>query len=396
MTGMNLQLRAVQQIEFIMCKADIPKSKLKGVGLLLLAKYRRIIYNSIVLVKIISKELVFFMDDSSPASIMQYIPLLLLLVILSAFLSASEMALSRVNKIRMITLSDNHNKRAKRVLALLDNYDKTLTTLLISNNLVNIGIASLATYMVTKAWGNDFVVYSTIITTIVVFIFGESLPKCYASACNESFALYVSGIITLLVKLLSPFSFIFAKLSALISMPFKKKEKVPTVSEDDLHDIIEAIVEEGAIDEEKGELVQNALEFDENCASDVMTPWEKVQTVKLSMSTEEIVSFIKDSRHSRIPVIDDSGEICGILKIREYLKSFLDGNADINDAMAEVRFVNATSPIDDLLPEMSNNKTHMAVILDSSGTTAGIITMEDILEELVGEIYDEDDVGGEV
>lgn len=336
------------------------------------------------------------MDDGSPANIIQYALLLFFLVFMSAFLSATEMALSSVNKIRMISLSDNHDKRAKRVLALLDNYDKTLTTLLIGNNLVNIGIASLATYIVTNAWGNDFVVYSTVITTVVVFIFGESLPKCYASACNEKFTLSVSGILTFLVKLLTPFSFIFTKLSNVISMPFKKKEKEPTVSEDDLHDIIEAIVEEGAIDEEKGELVQNALEFIDNCAANVMTPWEKVQTVNLDMSASEIVAFIQDSRHSRLPVIDSSGEICGILKIRDYLKSYLDGNADMSSAMAEVRFVNSSALIDDLLPEMSSNKTHMAVVLDSGGNTVGIITVEDILEELVGEIYDEDDVGGEV
>ena len=336
------------------------------------------------------------MDDGSPANIFQYVLLLFFLVFMSAFLSATEMAFSSVSKIRMITLSDNHNKRAKRVLALLDNYDKTLTTLLIGNNLVNIGIASLATYIVTNAWGNDFVVYSTILTTVIVFIFGESLPKCFASDCSESFALFVSGILTLIVKLLTPFSFIFTKLSNLISMPFKKKGKEPTVSEDDLHDIIEAIVEEGAIDEEKGELVQNALDFSDNRAENVMTHWESVQTLKIDMTADEIVTFIKHSRHSRLPVVDSSGEICGILKIRDYLKSYLNGKADINSAMAEVRFVNASSPIDDLLPEMSSNKTHMAIVLDSDGNTVGIITMEDILEELVGEIYDEDDIGGEV
>ncbi|MBQ9832530.1 MAG: HlyC/CorC family transporter [Clostridia bacterium] len=334
------------------------------------------------------------MEDGSP-DILQYALLLFLLIFMSAFMSASEMALSSVSKIRMITLSDNHNKRAKRVLKLLDNYDKTLTTLLIGNNLVNIAIASLATYIVTKAWGNDFVVYSTVITTVVVFIFAESLPKCFASQCNESFTLAVSGILTFLIKILSPFSFIFTKITQLISMPFKKNSKEPTVSEDDLHDIIETIVEEGAINEEKGELVQSALEFSDTRVIDVLTPWENVQTISIDMSAEEIIDFIKNSRHSRLPAIDASGEICGILKIREYLKSYLDGAADLSLSMAEVCFASADTPINDLLPEMSSNKTHMSIVLDNSGKTIGIITMEDILEELVGEIYDEDDIGGE-
>lgn len=336
------------------------------------------------------------MDDGSPASIFRYVLLLFLLILMSAFLSASEMALTSVNKLRIISLTDNYSKRAKRVLALLDNYDKTLTTLLIGNNLVNIGIASLATYIVTKFWGNDFVVYSTIITTVVVFIFAESLPKRYASECNETFALSISGIMTFLVKILTPFSFIFTQLSKLISAPFRKKEKEPTVSEDDLYDIIGAIVEDGSMDEEKSELVQNALTFSENCASRVMTPWENAETLNTGMATEEIIAFIKSSRHSRLPIVDFTGEIIGILKTRDYLKLYRKGNTDILDSMVEVHFVNADALIDDLLLEMSSNKTHMAVVTNSTGENIGIITMEDILEELVGEIYDEDDVGGEV
>ncbi len=335
------------------------------------------------------------MDDGSPSSPLWYALLLFALVLVSAFLSAAEMTLSTVSKIRMISLSDNHDKRAKRVLSLLDRFDKSLTTLLICNNVTNIGIASIATLVVTKLWGGDYLVYSTIITTLVVFIFAETLPKCYATACNERFALMMSGTISSLVKLLTPITFVFAKISGLISMPIKRKAPEPTVSEDELYDIIETIVEEGAIDEEKGELVQSALEFSETRARDALTPWYTVQTVNLQMQPDEIIALIKESRHSRLPVIDASGDICGILKIREYLKSYLAGVADLQSAMAEVHFVSGNTLVDDLLPDMINNKTHMSVVLDDGGGILGILTMEDILEELVGEIYDEDDIGGD-
>lgn len=333
-------------------------------------------------------------DDGSPSSPFGYALLLSMLLIAAAFLAVAETALASVSKIRVISLADNNDRRADRVLRLLNHFDKTLTTLLICTNIIQIGIASIVTLMVTTFWGNDVIVYSTIVTTIVIFLFGETIPKCYAKVCNERSALAISGTVMMLVKLLTPITFVFTKISQFISMPIRRKTPEPTVSEDELYDIIETIVEEGAIDEEKGELVQSALEFAETRARDALTPWYGVQTLTSDMSADEIISIIEECRHSRLPVVDASGEVCGILSIREYLKASLLGGAKLSDAMTEVHFVSGNALVYDLLPDMSKNKTHMSVVLDDDGSVLGILTVEDILEELVGEIYDEDDVGG--
>jgi len=305
--------------------------------------------------------------DDSPWRLL--IPIVILLV-LSGYFSAAEMALSSVNRIRMMSRAENGDRRAARIVALLEDFDKTLISLLIGNNIVNIGAAALATLMATRLWGLDSVAYATIVMTVVIFLFSENLPKAYAKACSERLALALSGSILLLTKLFGPLAFLFGGMSRLLSKPFKKKDE-PTVTEDELHVIIETIAQEGALDEEKTELVQSALEFSERTARDILMPWGDVLTVSLDMSSEEILSRIRSCAHSRLPVTGAGGEVLGVLHIRKYLKAYLSGNAVLSDVMDDAHYIRSDIPIDDLLPVMSAGKTHMSVVLSAEGETAG-------------------------
>lgn len=185
----------------------------------------------------------------------------------------------------------------------------------------------------------------------------------------------------------------FSAISKFASKPFKKnQEEEPTVTEDELYDIIESIPEESGIDEEKAELMQSALEFSDTFVREVLTPWDRVVKLKLNMSGSEAMDVIKGDIHSRLPVIDDDGNPVGMVQIRKFLKArYKDASVCVNDIMDDIHFVNDDIAIDDLLTAMSNDKTHFSVVLDKDGRTIGIVTIEDILEELVGEIYDEDD-----
>ena len=257
---------------------------------------------------------------------------------------------------------------------------------------MHIGCASIATLMATKLWGEGAVDATTVVITVVVFFVSEMIPKRFAKACNERFALMVSGSLILLMKFFTPVSFIFSKLSAWVSKPFKKAKEEPTVTEDELYDIMETVAAEGALDEDTTELVQSALQFSDTFVREVLTPWEKVVFLPVNAPHAEILSVIRDNAHSRLPVVDEEGHPIGVLLIRKYLKAHMRGETpELSIIMESVHFVDADMPIDDLFPVMSQNKTHLSIVRDAEWKTLGIITMEDILEELVGEIYDEDD-----
>ena len=200
------------------------------------------------------------------------------------------------------------------------------------------------------------------------------------------------------MKLLRPVSALFSGLSHLLSRPFLKKgEQRPTVTEDELHDIIDTIVEEGELDQEEGELVQNALEFAGRTAASVYTPIRKVVRVNIAMDSDTILSVIKTCGFSRLLVTGKEGSVLGVLPIRSYLKAYLqDKDITLSEVMADAHFVSDNTPIDELMGAMNQSKTHMVIVLDKEGETLGVITMEDILEELVGEIYDEQDTEGGV
>ncbi len=337
------------------------------------------------------------MDDSPAGSIIKIL-LFLLLCLSSAYFSGTEISLASVNKIHMMSRASKGIKSAERVLKILDNFDEALSVLLIGNNVMHIGCATLATVLAAEIWGTNAVIISTLFTTVIIFLFGEMLPKSFAHSCNERFAENASWILLFLMKLLKPFSLFFTAISALVSKPFKKHtENQVTMTEDELTDIVENITEEDDFDEDTGKLVKSALHFSNLKAGEVMVPWENVQKISSFNKTPEILETVKKSVHSRIPVIDRSGKIKGILQIRKFLKTYikLNHNIILASVMDYPYFVGEEDPIDEVLTEMSNHRRNLAVVRDAEGNTAGIITVEDILEELVGEIYDEDDVGGE-
>ena len=334
------------------------------------------------------------MDDSPAGSII----LFALLIIASAYFSGSEISLASVNRIHMMSRASKGSKGAERVLKILDNFDETLSVLLIGNNIVNIGCATLSAVIAAQIWGTAAVSLSAIFTTVILFIFGEMLPKCFARSCNERFAEVASAPLLFLMKLLKPLSVFFTALSSAVSRPFKKHaEEQVTMTEDELNDIVENISEEDGFDEDTGRLVKSAMKFSSSAAREVMVPWEQVLTIRTSLKTPQILEVIENSVHSRIPIVDREGNIKGILQIRKFLKAYtkFKSNVILASVMDYPYFVNADTPIDELLSEMSNHRRNLAVVKDSDGKILGIITVEDILEELVGEIYDEDDAGGD-
>lgn len=336
------------------------------------------------------------MDDSPAGSIFR-IALFVLLIFCSAYFSGTEISLASVNRIHMMSRADKGIKGAKRVLKILDNFDEALSVLLIGNNIVNIGCATLATVMVTEAFGPKWVSLTTVITTVVIFLFGEMLPKSFAHSCNEHFAEAISGSLLILMKLLKPFSLLFTALSSAVSKPFKKHtENQVTMTEDELTDIVDNISEEDGFDEDTAGLVKSALHFSDSTAADVMVPWDDVQKICTVYKTPQILEIVKNSVHSRIPVVDRDGNLKGILQIRKFLKTYmkLHHNVILASVMDYPYFVRADEPIDEVLADLSNHRRNLAIVRDRDGKIAGILTVEDILEELVGEIYDEDDIGG--
>ena len=333
------------------------------------------------------------MEDGS--TILRYVIPLFALLMGASLCAASETAYTSANRIRLMSLADDGDRQAKRALRVINNFDKALTTLLILNNITHIATASIATIMVTKLWGAGAVPVSTIVTTIVVFLFAEMIPKYFAKTFSDKYALIAAGPMLFLMKSLTPVSFLFTKLADAVKKPFKKQEEEPTVTEDELYEYVEAIATEGVLDEEEAELVQSALEFGERTAADIVVPWDKVLTVSSLMSEQEILDIIRSNVHSRLPVTDINGNVMGILHIRSYLKAYINAEEDeqlqLRAIMDNVAFVKSDTPIDELLPEMSRKRTHISVVVDDNGNNIGILTVEDILEELVGEIYDEDD-----
>lgn len=336
------------------------------------------------------------MDDSLGS----YLFLILVLLLLAAYFAGAEIALAAVNRIKLENRAEDGDKRAKRVIYILDHFDKALTTLLIGTNVTHAGIATLSTVLTYSLFDSidsmpDYAVtLSTIISTIVVFLIGEMIPKAFAKACNEKFALAVSASLVFLMKVMSPIGFFFSVISEYISRPFKRKaEETPTVTEEELYDIIETFVEENEIDEETEELVQNVIDFSGRTAKDVMTPWEKVLYVHERDTNEKILEYIRNSSYSRLPVVNDSGRVVGTMSIRTFLKChYKKEKFNVRKIMNRATMIGDSTPVDDLLSTLSSKRTHIAYV-QSAGKILGIITVEDILEELVGEIYDEKEGG---
>lgn len=323
--------------------------------------------------------------------------LLLLLIIGGGYFAASETSFASVNALRIKQRAENGEPRAIRAQYILDHFNKALSTLLIGNNIMHIGTASIATYLVTKLWGEGYTAYSTLVTTVVVFLVAEMIPKQFAKDKPETMALLFANSLYLLMMLLTPVSFFFDTLAALIAKLLPTKQE-PTVTEDELAYLIDTLAENESEPEGKrrSALLRSALDFDSRTVQEVMTPLDKVVSVELTMTHEQVREIIRNNKHSRLPVyLGTPDNIVGILDIRTYIRETLAGNKipRLHQLTRKTVRVQGSKLIDDLLDEMTQSRTHMCAVADDAGRVIGIITVEDILEELVGEIMDEDDVG---
>lgn len=318
--------------------------------------------------------------------------LIVVFFIFAAYFACAESAFAGLNKIRIKNMAESGDRRAKRSLYIVNHFDKMLTSVLVGSNVAHIGASALITILVTRRFGAQWLSLATILTTLVVFFFCEMIPKSFAKANSEKAALALSGSLRSLMKILSPVAFLFNLVSELISRVFGSNND-PTITEDELYDIIENIDEEGLFEAEKQELVQSALEFSEITAQEILTPRVDVVAVDIRSGTNEVLDIMHRYKYSRFPVYDGTiDNIVGILHVRSYLSSIIRGQTQsVAESMTEVYTVRKTTDIDDMLDEMSTKKLHMAVVTDEFGGTMGIVTLEDILEELVGEIWDESD-----
>lgn len=316
-----------------------------------------------------------------------------ILVLLSAFFSATETAFSFVNKIRIQHSVDNGNKKAKNALYVIENFDNALTTILICNNIVNLSCSSIATVLCLSLFGDMGSAIATGATTLLVLTFGEVIPKCLAKEHCDAFSLKTAGILRVLMFILKPFVFVFLKLKSLALKIAGGSEDSPSVTENELKYIVESIEEEGVLEESESEMVRSALDFDEKTAEEILTPRVDVTFINISDSQEKIKDIIIENRYSRIPVYEDTVDhIVGILHTRDYLESLADGKApDLRDIMQTPYFVFRTQQLSKILNAFKRTKIHLAIVTDEYGGTLGIVTMEDLLEEIVGEIWDEDE-----
>lgn len=316
---------------------------------------------------------------------------MVILVVFSGFFSSSETAFSSLNLIRVKTMAEDGNKRAKLVQKLSEKYDTLLSSILVGNNIVNISLSAIATVMFIAIFRENGATISTVVTTVIVLIFGEITPKMLAKAAPEKFAFAVAPLIQLTVWILTPINFLFNLWRKLLGTIFRIKQE-PAYTEEDLLTIVEEAVQDGGIDDEESELIRSAIEFNDLEAIDIFTPRVNITGIDKSSTPEEVAKVFLDSGFSRLPVYDGTiDNIVGVLHQKDFYSMMMTGNKTMEELFSPPVFITRTSKVSDVLRLFQSTKSHMAVIADEYGGTVGIVTMEDVLEELVGEIYDEHD-----
>lgn len=313
-----------------------------------------------------------------------------MLILMSAYFSASETAFFSMNKIRMKNIASNGNKRAELVLKLAENYDKLLSSILIGNNIVNIASSSIATVLFVRWLGNTGVSVSTAAMTVLVLVFGEITPKSLAKNMPERFALFSAPILRIINIILSPLNFVFLMWQKIVYKVIKPPED-KGITEEELLTMVEEAHNDGEIDSHESELIRNAIEFNDIEVMDIYTNRVDVVAVDVNTEHDEIERIFREHGYSRLPVYNDSiDNIIGILNQKDFSNAARD-NCKIEKIMNTPVFIVPSMKISQLLTLLQKKKSHMAVIIDEYGGTVGIVTLEDILEELVGEIWDEHD-----
>ena len=316
---------------------------------------------------------------------------MMFLVIMSGYFSATETAFSSLNKTRLKTLIEKGNKRAELTYKLSENYDRLISTILIGNNIVNIALASIGTVFFVSIYKNSGATISTIVITLVVLIFGEITPKSMAKNNPEGFAMFSAPVIRFFVWLFWILNIMFTGWTKLISRLFKL-ENDTKVSQEELLLFVEEVEQEGSLDEDEGELIRNAIEFNELDAEDILTHRTDLVALPVEAEKSEFAKTFHETKFSRLLVYKENiDNVVGIVHQKDFYTDEGITKESIEDIMTPPIFVMKNEKIDDLLKSLQSNKSHIAVVVDEFGGTYGIVTMEDILEELVGEIYDEHD-----
>ncbi len=313
------------------------------------------------------------------------------LILMSAYFSATETAFSSINKIRLKNMVSEGNKKAKLVLDMANDYDKLLSTILVGNNIVNIASTSLATVIFMQYYGDMGATLSTVVMTLVILIFGEISPKSMAKEAPETFSMFSAPILKFFMFLLAPINFIFSLWKKLLSKIIKVDED-RKMTQDELMVLVDEVTQDGGIDEDEGKLLRSAIEFTERCAEDILTPRIDLEAVPSDATKEDVALLFQESRFSRLLVYEDSiDDIIGVIHQKDFYTEKGITGRKLSEVMTEPVFVPKSIMISDLLKYLQRNKSHIAVVSDDYGGTLGIVTMEDILEELVGEIWDEHD-----
>ncbi len=327
------------------------------------------------------------MDSTSTIMIVS----LVILIALSAYFSATETAFTSLNRIRMKNRADDGDRRAQRALALAEQYDKLLSTILIGNNIVNIAATTIATVLFTK-WFHEYgPAVSSVALTVIILIFGEISPKSLAKESPERWAMTAAPLLKVFTVILLPLNILFGLWKKLLSLLFKKDED-DGITEEELVGMVEQAETEGGLDEHESDLIRAAIEFNDLEVSEILTPRVDLVAVEEGASDEEVARVLAESGYSRLPVYRETiDNIVGVIHEKDFYAARYRGLNSLSEIMGTVLYTTGNTKISDLLRVLQKNKAHMAVVVDEYGGTEGIATLEDILEELVGEIWDEHD-----
>lgn len=315
--------------------------------------------------------------------------IILILLFLSACFSGSETAFATVSRIRLKNNAKNGDKKAKSALKVADNYDSVLTAILIGNNIVNILMSSIGTVIATSMFGASGVAVATAIITVIVLIFGEIVPKTIGKNRSEQISYIFAKPLWLWTMLMTPVVWVFNKLSKLLT----PKDEKPSVTEDELKSMIDEIQEEGVLEEHESDLVQNALDFDETTVMEICVPRVNIVAIEKDTPIDKIKKTFLTQNFSRLPVYEKNKDnIIGIITFKDFFRNLENGGKDISGIISDIIRISELQTVSEAFHKMQEEREHFAVVLDQYGGTRGIVTLEDILEELVGEIYDESDV----
>ena len=329
----------------------------------------------------------FPMDSSSISMIVAIV----LLVTMSAYFSATETAFSCMNKIRMKSRAESGDRRALLAMDLAEDYDRLISTILIGNNIVNITASTVGTVLFTKLYEAYGPTISTVVLTVVVLIFGEISPKSIAKESPERIAMWASPLLRVLLVILRPLNFLFSQWKRLLSHIIRPADG-EGITEDELITMVSEAENEGGLDQHESQLIRSAIEFGDLEAGDILTPRVDIVAVEDSATVDEIAAVFAESGYSRLPVYHkDVDDIVGLIHEKDFHAARYRGRTDISGCITPIHYTTANAELGALLRTLQKKKIHMAVVVDEFGGTEGLVTLEDILEELVGEIWDEHD-----